>query len=38
MDHFRVKRSDLAFDNVIVGEYLTFMEVMNKADIHFFLQ
>lgn len=38
MEHFRVKKSDLVFDDVMVGEYLTFMEVMNETDIHFFPQ
>lgn len=34
MDHFKVAETDLAFDNVIVAEYLTFMEEMDHADIH----
>lgn len=34
MDHFKVADSDLAFDGVIVAEYLTFMEQMDEADIH----
>ncbi len=38
MEHFGVKRDELIFDDVIVSEYLTFMEVMGKADIHIFLQ
>lgn len=38
MEHFGVQKSDLIFDDVVVGEYLTFMEIMNKADIHIFLQ
>jgi len=38
MEHFGVKKSQLIFDDVIVAEYLTFMEIMNKADIHIFLQ
>jgi predicted peroxiredoxin/TusA-related sulfurtransferase len=38
MEHFGVKKSDLAFDDVTVGEYLTFLEVMDKADLRFFLQ
>jgi predicted peroxiredoxin len=38
MEHFGVKRGELIFDDVIVGEYLTFMETMNEADVHVFLQ
>ena len=34
MDHFKVAEADLAFDDVIVAEYLTFMEQMDQADIH----
>jgi hypothetical protein len=29
-----VAKADLAFDDVTVAEYLTFMEIMAKADIH----
>jgi predicted peroxiredoxin/TusA-related sulfurtransferase len=38
MEHFGVRKDDLIFDDVIVSAYLTFMEVMDKADIHVFLQ
>jgi len=38
MAPFGVKKSDLIFDDVIVAEYLTFLEVMDNADIHIFLQ
>lgn len=38
MDHFGVEKGDLIFDDVVLAEYLTFMEVMEKSDIHFFLQ
>jgi len=38
MEHFGVRKSELIFDDVIVAEYLTFMEIMKKADIHIFLQ
>jgi predicted peroxiredoxin/TusA-related sulfurtransferase len=38
MDHFGVKKSDLIFDDVILAEYSTVIEVMDKADIRFFLQ
>lgn len=38
MEHFGVKKDELIFDDILVAEYLTFMEVMNNADIHIFLQ
>lgn len=38
MDPFGVKKRDLIFDDVIVAEYLTFLEVMDNADIQIFLQ
>ena len=38
MDPFGVKKSDLIFDDVIIAEYLTFLEIMDKAEIHIFLQ
>ena len=38
MQHFRVARSDLAFDDVTIAEYLTLMEVMANADIYVFVQ
>lgn len=38
MEPFGVKRGDLIFDDVIIAEYLTFLEIMDKADIHIFLQ
>lgn len=34
MGHFKVDPSDLAFDDVAVSAYLTFMEQMDTADIH----
>ena len=34
MDHFKVAEADLAIDDVIVAEYLTFMEQMDQAEIH----
>lgn len=37
MEHFKVAEEDLAFDGVIVAEYLTFMEVMSRADIQLFV-
>ena len=36
MDHFKVAEADLALDDVIVAEYLTFMEQMDQADIHIY--
>jgi predicted peroxiredoxin/TusA-related sulfurtransferase len=38
MQHFKVAKSDLAFQDVTVAEYLTFMEAMAHADIHAFVQ
>jgi len=38
MEHFGVKKSELIFDDVVMAEYLTFVEIMKKADIHIFLQ
>lgn len=32
MDHFGVKKAELAFENVVMAEYLTFIEVMHRAD------
>ena len=37
MDHYKVDQADLAFDDVIVSEYLTFMEQMHSADIHLYV-
>jgi peroxiredoxin family protein len=37
MDPFGVKKSDSIFDDVIVAEYLTFLEIMDNTDIHIFL-
>ena len=36
--HFKVAKADLAFDEVTISEYLTFMEIMARADIHLFVQ
>ena len=36
MDHFKVAPTNLAFDGVIVCEYLTFMEQLDAADIHLY--
>jgi hypothetical protein len=38
MTHFKVARTDLAFSDVIIAEYLTFMEIMTRADINVFVQ
>ena len=38
MDHFKVAKGDFAFEGVVIAEYLSFMEVMDRADIRFFLQ
>ena len=37
MDHYRVDPSDLAFADVIVAEYLTFMEQIDEATMHLFV-
>lgn len=34
MQHYKVDPADLAFENVTICEYLTFMEQMHDADIH----
>lgn len=34
MQHFKVAESELAVEGVIVAEYLTFMEQLDRADIH----
>lgn len=38
MQHFGVAKEDFAFEDVIVSEYMAFIEQMDKADIHIFLQ
>ena len=38
MRHFKVAKTDLAFADVTIAEYLTFMEAMANADIHVFVQ
>jgi len=37
MDHFKVKKSDLIFTDIITAEYITFLEVLNDSDMKFFL-
>lgn len=34
MEHYKVDADNLAFDNVIIAAYLTFMEQLDSADIH----
>lgn len=36
LQHFRVDPRRLAFDAVIVCEYLTFMEIMQQADVQLY--
>jgi len=38
MQHFKVAKTDLAFADVTVAEYLTFMETMAQADVTVFVQ
>jgi hypothetical protein len=38
MQHFKVSRADLAFSDVTIAEYLTFMETMAHADVTVFVQ
>jgi predicted peroxiredoxin len=38
MRHFKVAKADLAFNDVTIAEYLTFMETMAHADINVFIQ
>lgn len=38
MRHFKVAKTDLAFDGVTVAEYLTFTEVMLQANMNLFVQ
>jgi len=37
MQHYKVDPADLAFENVTICEYLTFMEQMHDADIHLYV-
>jgi len=38
MDHFGVKRSQLVYPDITVGEYAVFLEAMSGAAISFMLQ
>jgi predicted peroxiredoxin len=37
MDHFGVKQSELIFGDVVLAEYITFIEAMEQADIHIYV-
>ena len=37
MEHFKVDPDGLAFDDVVVSEYLTFLEQMHSADVHLYV-
>ncbi|MGI9649279.1 MAG: DsrE family protein [Acidimicrobiia bacterium] len=37
MQHFKVEPTDLIFDDLPIVEYLTFMSVMESADIHLYI-
>ena len=37
LDHFKVSREDFIYDDFEVVEYLTFMSVMEDADIHIYI-
>ena len=37
LGHFKVNREDFVFDDVPIVEYLTFMSVMEDADIHLYI-
>ncbi len=38
MEHFGLKEQNIAFSNIVICEYFTFIEVLEKSDIKFFLQ
>ena len=37
MPHFKVKKEDLIFDDLAIVEYLTFMSIMQEADIQLYI-
>jgi hypothetical protein len=37
MRHFKISPENLAFKDIIIAEYLTFMEVMANVDIHIYI-
>ena len=38
MEHFNLKEQNIAFSNIVICEYFTFLEVLDKSNIKFFLQ
>jgi predicted peroxiredoxin/TusA-related sulfurtransferase len=38
MDYFKVEKSDLIFDDLPIAQYLTFIKIMDEAQVHIFLQ
>jgi predicted peroxiredoxin len=38
MEHFKVSKEELAFDDVTIAACLTFVEVMNDSDVQIVLQ
>lgn len=38
MQRFRVGRADLLYDDIVVAEYLTFIDIMQQADMQLFVQ
>lgn len=38
MDHFKLKEQNIVFSNIAICEYFTFLEVLEKSDMKFFLQ
>jgi predicted peroxiredoxin len=38
MDHFGLKEQNIAFSNIVICEYYTFLKVLEESDIKFFLQ
>ena len=38
MEHFNLKEQNITFSNIVICEYFTFLEVLEKSDIKFFLQ
>lgn len=37
MEHYKVDPEDVAFEDVTIAEYLTFMEQMDSADMHIYV-
>jgi predicted peroxiredoxin/TusA-related sulfurtransferase len=38
MDHFGLKEKNIAFSNIVICEYYTILEVLDKSEFRFFLQ